>query len=177
MADGRLPGQAVDRRGVGEMIADQTLSALGVKPRSVESDDARRLLSPVLEGVQPERDDRGGVGMPEDTEDTAFLVQPVFLQIDAEGVGRIESAIKMAPCSVRCRRLACPAIIAWESPPAAAGAGWGTFLLMSASSLCLSREVEFAAAAGGVVGLARVGPAGNSSAGSSLAGRDVCRAI
>ena len=83
VADGRFARQAVDRRGAGKMIADQALPAFGMESRSVEGDDARRLLSAVLEGVQPERDDRRGVGMAEDAEDAAFLVQPVFFQFEA----------------------------------------------------------------------------------------------
>ena len=50
-----------------------------MEPTSVEGDDARRLLSPMLQGVQAERDDRRGVRMAEDAEDAALLAQPVFL--------------------------------------------------------------------------------------------------
>src|SRR6516225_10386420 len=75
MADRRPPGQAVDGRGVGEVIADQPLPALGMEPRAVESDDARGLLATMLQRMQPERDDRGGVGVIEYAEDPALLAQ------------------------------------------------------------------------------------------------------
>ena len=43
----------------------------------VEGDDARRLLAAMLEGVQAERRDGGGVRVAEDAEDAAFLAQRV----------------------------------------------------------------------------------------------------
>ena len=83
MADGGLAGQAVDVGGAGEVIADETLAPLRMKALAVEGDDAGRLLSAMLQGVQAERDDRRGVGMAEDAEDAAFLVQAVVVEIDA----------------------------------------------------------------------------------------------
>ena len=137
MADGRLARQAIDRRGAGKMIADQALATFRMKPHPVEGDDARRLLSAMLQGVQAERHDRRGVGMAEDAEDAAFLMQPVFLEIDARGVSRFESAVDgvlarfaggLGPPVYHCLGIAA----------GAAGAGWGTFLLIRASSFCLS---------------------------------------
>ena len=78
--------QAVNCRGIGEMIAHQPLAALRVESRAVEGDDARRLLAAMLEGVQPERDDRGRVGVAEDAEDAALLPGPIVFKIDAQGV-------------------------------------------------------------------------------------------
>ena len=69
------------------MVADQAEPPLGMEPRAVESDDARRLLAAVLQGVQAERGDRGGVGMAENAEHAALLVQAVAVEIDS-GVGR-----------------------------------------------------------------------------------------
>ena len=83
MADRRPPRQAVDGRGLGEMVADQPLAALGVEPHAVESDDARGLLAAMLQRMQPERDDRGGVGMIEDAEDAAVLAQPILTGVEA----------------------------------------------------------------------------------------------
>ena len=83
MADGRPAGQPIDRRGAGEVVAHQALATLGMEPRSIECDDAGRLLSAMLKGVQTERHDRRRIGMVEDAKDTAFLMQPVFLEIDA----------------------------------------------------------------------------------------------
>ena len=82
MADGGRAGQPLDRRGAGEMIADEAEPPLRVEPRAVERYDAGRLLAPVLQGVQPERGDRGGVGMSENAEHPALLVQAVVREID-----------------------------------------------------------------------------------------------
>ena len=116
------------------MIADQALAALGVEPRAVEGDDAGRLLAAMLKGVQPERDDRRGVRMAEDAEHAAFLVQPVFVEIDAGSAVFRERGRRCAR-GVEGRVLN-RAIIVLE-PARTAPAG--TFLLMSASSFCLSR--------------------------------------
>ncbi len=85
MADGGPARKAVDRGGAGKVVADQALAALRVEPLAVEGDDAGRLLSAMLQGVQAERDDRCRVGMTEDSEDAAFLVQAVRVEIDAGG--------------------------------------------------------------------------------------------
>ena len=82
MADGGRAGQPLDRRGAGEMIADEAEPPLRVEPRAVERYDAGRLLAPVLQGVQPESGDRGGVGMSENAEYAALLVQAVVREID-----------------------------------------------------------------------------------------------
>ena len=144
MADGGLAGKAVDDGGAGEVIADETLAPLGMKALAVEGDDAGRLLAAVLQGVQAERDDRRRVGVAEDPEDAAFLVQAVLVEIDA-GIG----------VRVRPRRTHCFG---------AAGTGRP---LISASSFCLSvRDVEGAAASGFLCttcGLAAGGVAGFDS--------------
>src|SRR5271165_3707179 len=168
MADGRLAGQAIYGRPAGKMVADESLAPFGVKSRSVECDNARRLLSAVLKGVQAERDDRRGIGMAEDAENAAFLVQPVFIEIDAGGGARLAGGAGR-------RENHC-----FGTAAGAAGAGKGTFLLMIASSFCLSR-VELGAvaasaffwpggAAAGAAGLV-VSGAADSSLGSSFVGR------
>ena len=63
------------------MIADEAEPPLRVEPRAVERYDAGRLLAPVLQGVQPERGDRGGVGVIENAEDAAFLAQSIAVKI------------------------------------------------------------------------------------------------
>jgi hypothetical protein len=70
------------------MIAHQAEPSLGVKSLPVEGDNAGCFLTPVLEGVQPERRDRGRVRVAEDAEDAAFFAQPVFI-IEAGGEGLI----------------------------------------------------------------------------------------
>ena len=87
MADRRATGQAVDGGGVRKMIANQAMSALGVEAHAVESDDARGFLTAMLQGVQPKRGDRGGVGMIENAKDAAFLAQSVAVGVEA-GLGR-----------------------------------------------------------------------------------------
>jgi hypothetical protein len=52
-----------------------------VEDRSVERDDARRLLAAVLQGVEPERRDGGGIRMPVDAEDAAFFTQGIAVEV------------------------------------------------------------------------------------------------
>ena len=119
VADRRPPGQAVDGRAAREVIADQPLPALRVEPDAVESDDAGGLLAAMLQRVQPERDDRRGVGVIEDAEDATFLAQPVAVRIEAAFARR-------GPVPFRRRRRHC-----FAGPN-------GAFLLIKASSFCLS---------------------------------------
>ncbi len=88
MPDRRRARQAIDRRGAGKMIADQAKATFRMKPHPVEGDDARSLLSAMLQSVQAERHDRRRVGMAEDAEDAALLMQPVFLEVDSGRVSR-----------------------------------------------------------------------------------------
>ncbi len=87
MADCRHAGQAVDHLAAGEGVADEAHPPLGMEALAVEGDDAGRLLAAMLERVQAERGDRGGVGMAEDAEDAALLAQPVAVKIEGVGVG------------------------------------------------------------------------------------------
>ena len=50
---------------------------MGVELLAVIGDDAGRLLPAMLQRVQAERDQRRRVGMAEDAEDAAFLVQMI----------------------------------------------------------------------------------------------------
>jgi hypothetical protein len=97
VSDGRLAGQALDHFALGEIVADKAEPALGMKALAVEGDDARRLLSTVLERVQAERGERRRVGMAPDAEHAAFLVQPVGLRIMAvHAVGLVQVRLVMA---------------------------------------------------------------------------------
>ena len=80
MADRHVALQPLDHRARGEMVADQADAALGMEMVAVEADDARRLLAAMLERVQAERGERRGIGMVEDAEDAALLVQPVLFE-------------------------------------------------------------------------------------------------
>ena len=62
-----------------EVVADEAHAALGVELLAVVGDDAAGFLSAMLEGVQAERGDGGGVGVPEDAEDPAFLAESVVV--------------------------------------------------------------------------------------------------
>ena len=119
MADRRPARQAVDRRAAREVIADQPLAALRVESDAVESDDASGLLTAMLQGVQPERGNRGGVGMIEDAKDAALLAQPVTVRIEAGFARRGH----LRRCLHHCL----------------GDGAKGAFLLIKASSFCLSR--------------------------------------
>jgi hypothetical protein len=82
MADGPSPRQAIDRRSIREVIADQPLAALRVEPDAVESDNAGGFLAAMLQRMQPERGNGGGVRMVEDAEDAALLAQPVAIGVE-----------------------------------------------------------------------------------------------
>ena len=82
MADRGGAGQAVDHLAAGEVVADEAHAALGMEALAVEGDDAGGFLAAVLERVQAERGDGGGVGMAEDAEHAAFLAQPVGVEIE-----------------------------------------------------------------------------------------------
>ena len=82
VADRGGAGQAVDHLAAGEVVADEAEAALGVETLAVEGDDAGGLLAAVLQGVQAERGDGGGVGVTEDAEHAAFLAQPVVVRVE-----------------------------------------------------------------------------------------------
>ena len=72
-------------RGAAEVVADEVHAALGVELPAIVGDDAAGFLSAMLEGVQAERGDGGGVGVPKNTEDPAFLAE--FSSSWREGAG------------------------------------------------------------------------------------------
>ena len=80
MANGHIALQPVDHRPRGEMVADKTEAAFGVEMAPVEADDAGRFLAAMLERMESERRERRGIGMIEDAEDAARLVQPVLFE-------------------------------------------------------------------------------------------------
>ena len=58
------------------------------KWRAVEADDAGRFLAAMLERMQSERRQRRGIGMVEDAEDAALLVQPVLFEPESGSLVR-----------------------------------------------------------------------------------------
>ena len=95
MADGGRAGQPVDHLAAGEGVADQAEPALGMEALAVVADDAGGLLAAVLQRVQPERGDGGGVGMAEDAEHAAFLAQAVAVEV--EGIGLVHRRVHALP--------------------------------------------------------------------------------
>ncbi len=55
-----------------------------------KADDAGRLLAAMLERVQAERGERSGVGVIEDAEDPAFLVEPVLFEPAQDGIVNVD---------------------------------------------------------------------------------------
>src|SRR6476469_7046310 len=82
MAYGGAAGQALDHVALRERVADEAEAALRMVALAVECHDACGFLPPVLESMQAERRDRGGLGMAEDAEDAAFLPQPVAVEVE-----------------------------------------------------------------------------------------------
>ena len=71
------------------MLADEAEPPLGTESLAVEGDDARCLLAAMLERVQAERSDGCSIGMTENTENAAFLTQPVGIEIEIIAVRRL----------------------------------------------------------------------------------------
>src|SRR6202011_5326048 len=73
VADRRRTRQPLDHLAAGKGVADQAEPTLTVKAGAVVGDDARGLLAAVLQSVQSERGDGGGLGVAEDAEYAAFF--------------------------------------------------------------------------------------------------------
>jgi hypothetical protein len=69
--------QTADDAGRAEVVADQAHRPVRMKVLTVEGDDAARFLAAVLQGVQPECRGRSGIGMAEDAEDAALVVEVI----------------------------------------------------------------------------------------------------
>ena len=117
VADRHGAGQAVDDLAPREGVADEAEAALGVEALAVVADDAGGLLAAVLQGVQAERGDGGGVGVSVDAEHAAFLAQPVAVELEVErpeialadpegvGIAAIGTALGGSVCIVSPSRL------------------------------------------------------------------------
>ncbi len=92
--------QPLDHRARSEMVADQADAAFGMEVVPVEADDAGRFLAAMLERMQAERSERRGIGMIEDAEDAALLVQPVLfepVQVGPLGVNVLSHGLQPPP--------------------------------------------------------------------------------
>jgi hypothetical protein len=79
VADRPLALEALHYRRIGEVVADQPEVALDAELLAVKADDARRLLTPMLERVQAESRQGGGVRMAENAENAALFMQRVLV--------------------------------------------------------------------------------------------------
>jgi hypothetical protein len=71
------------------MIANQSEPFFGVESPAVERHYARRLLAAMLERMQTEGGDCGGVRMAENAEHPAFLVQAIGFRIELARLAEI----------------------------------------------------------------------------------------
>ena len=97
MADRRHAGQAVDDLALGKVVADEAEPALGMEPVAVEGDDAGGFLAAMLERMQAERGDGGGIGMAENAEHAAFLAQAVGIELGFIRVDQYETGSREHP--------------------------------------------------------------------------------
>ena len=79
MADRTDAGQRGDHPRIAEVVADQAKAAMRMKVAAIEGDDAGRLLAAMLQRVQAECRDGGGIRDVPDAEDTALLVELVVV--------------------------------------------------------------------------------------------------
>ena len=117
MTDGGGAGQAVDDFAAGKRVADQPETALGVKALAVERHDAGGFLAAMLQGVQSERGNGGGIRMTEYAEHPALFAQPVVVDIEGLGFGH-----EIGPPTRRARRAGPAAELPEYRYPPASGA-------------------------------------------------------
>ena len=87
MADGREAFSRSMIAAVGKSVADETEAAFEMEDMAVEGDDARGFLAAMLQGVEAERRDGGGVRMSVDAEDAAFLTQGIAFEVQVDCLG------------------------------------------------------------------------------------------
>ena len=83
MADGGVALEPLHHRLRGEIVGHMAERPVRMELLAVERDDARRLLAAMLQGMQAEHGMRRRIGMPEDAEHAALLVEVVVI----EGIG------------------------------------------------------------------------------------------
>ena len=86
-SSGNMAGQALDHFALGKSIADEAKPTFTVEAAAVIGDDAGGLLAAMLQGVQPERGDGGGLRMAENAEHAALLAKCVTFQIISFKIG------------------------------------------------------------------------------------------
>ena len=76
-----MAGQALDHFAAGEGVADEAQAALGMEAGAIVGDDAGGFLAAMLQRVQAERGDGGGIRMAENAEHAAFLAQAIGIRV------------------------------------------------------------------------------------------------
>ena len=79
MANGTVALESLQHLWSGEGIADQAAMPLGIKLAAVIGNNASRFLPAMLQCMQAERGQRGGVTRAEYAEDATFLMQLVIV--------------------------------------------------------------------------------------------------
>ena len=77
MSDGSAPDQTLEHV-ASEYLGNQAHPAMHTELSAVTGDNAGALLPPVLQGVQPQVGEVGRLGIAEDSEDAAFVLE--FIQ-------------------------------------------------------------------------------------------------
>ena len=80
------------------MVADEPKTPLGVELVAIVGHDARRFLPPVLEGVQAECGQSRGIGVIEDAEYAAFLMQLIAVEVQSSGLLGAHARNRVQPC-------------------------------------------------------------------------------
>ncbi len=82
MADGAVAGQPPGQVGGREVLADEAAVSLRREAPGVQAGDAAALLTAVLQRMEAQRDDGGGVVRAENSEHPALFVQTVVRVVD-----------------------------------------------------------------------------------------------
>jgi hypothetical protein len=82
MAYGCVPGQAFYDGFRVEMIPNKALTALCVKLAAIEAHNSGRFLAAVLKRMKADGRDGCRIGVIENAENPAFLVQPILRGVD-----------------------------------------------------------------------------------------------
>ncbi len=82
VAHGDGAGKAGEQGRVGIVVAHQAHALFLVELAAIEAHDAGRFLSPVLQGVQPQRRQGGSIRMPQYSEHAAFLMQGIPFEVE-----------------------------------------------------------------------------------------------
>ncbi len=79
MTDGAIAGQAVQRRGIGEVVAHQSHMPFRMKATVVVGHNTRCFLSAMLKGMQAQSGQRCGVLMAKNAKYTALFMQRIIV--------------------------------------------------------------------------------------------------